>query len=70
MEETSTTKDPMDEVVYSGTDAMVLGCLDKVGVITYREALAQADARLKAAEAMARATIQVAQDILKPRPRA
>jgi hypothetical protein len=31
----------LDSVVHSGTDALILGCIDKVGSITYREALAQ-----------------------------
>ncbi len=31
----------LDSIVHSGTDALVLGCLDRVENITYREALAQ-----------------------------
>lgn len=51
----------LDEIVYSGTDALVLGCLDKVGKITYREALEIHQAQ----EAQRKATQQVINDILK-----
>lgn len=29
----------LDSIVHSGTDALVLGCIDMVGQITYREAI-------------------------------
>ena len=29
----------LDSIVHSGTDALVLGCIDQVGRITYREAI-------------------------------
>lgn len=51
----------LDEIVFSGTDALVLGCLDKVGEITYREALELYAVR----ERQARATAQVINEIIK-----
>jgi hypothetical protein len=39
MEETPEQKQHLDSIVYSGVDALILGCIDKVGKITYREAL-------------------------------
>ena len=68
--ETPEQKAHLDSKVYSGTDAWLLGCLDKVGVITYREALAAFHAREQAKAKMAAATIAVAQEILSPSPRA
>jgi hypothetical protein len=65
--ETPEQKAHLDSVVHSGVDAMVLGCLDKVGVITYREALAAYEAREQAKAKMAAATIDLAQQILSPR---
>jgi hypothetical protein len=40
MEETLEHKQYLDSIVHSGVDALILGCIDKVGMITYREALA------------------------------
>jgi hypothetical protein len=40
MEETPEQKQHLDSIVHSGVDALILGCIDKVGKITYREALA------------------------------
>ena len=40
MEETLEQKQHLDSIVYSGVDALILGCIDKVGMITYREAIA------------------------------
>lgn len=51
----------LDEIVFSGTDALVLGCLDRVGEITYREALELYAVR----ERQARATAQVINEIIK-----
>ena len=51
----------LNEIVHSGTDALVLGCLDKVGQITYGEALAIYEARQK----MEQATKSVIDSILK-----
>lgn len=51
----------LDEIVFSGTDALVLGCLDRVGEITYREALELYAVR----ERQARATAQVVNEIIK-----
>jgi hypothetical protein len=39
-------QDFMDSIVHSGTDALMLGCIDKVGQITYRQAVAEQNARL------------------------
>jgi hypothetical protein len=61
MEETKMNENQLDEIVHSGTDALVLGCLDKVGQITYREALEIYAVR----ERQARATAQVINEILK-----
>jgi hypothetical protein len=36
----------LDSIVYSGTDALMLGCIDKVGQITYRQAIAEQNARV------------------------
>ena len=34
--------DPLDSIIYSATDALLLGCLDQLGQITYRQAQQQA----------------------------
>jgi hypothetical protein len=39
MEEKLEQKQHLDSIVHSGVDALILGCIDKVGMITYREAL-------------------------------
>jgi hypothetical protein len=39
MDETFEQKQHLDSIVHSGVDALILGCIDKLGVITYREAL-------------------------------
>ena len=41
MEETAEQKAHLDSIVHSGVDALVLGCIDQVGKITYRNALKQ-----------------------------
>ena len=43
-------QDFMDSIVHSGTDALMLGCIDKVGQITYRQAVAEQNARLLGTE--------------------
>ena len=35
-----------ENIVYSGIDALMLGCIDKVGKITYGQAIAEQNARL------------------------
>jgi len=37
-----TNEEFLDSIVYSGIDALMLGCIDKVGQVTYREAIAAA----------------------------
>jgi len=39
-------KEFLDSIVHSGTDALMLGCIDRVGQITYREAIAEQNARI------------------------
>jgi hypothetical protein len=39
-------KEFLDSIVHSGTDALMLGCIDKVGQITYRQAIAEQNARV------------------------
>ena len=34
--------DPLDNIIHSATDALLLGCLDQLGQITYRQAQQQA----------------------------
>lgn len=41
MEETAEQKAHLDNIVHSGVDALVLGCINQVGSITYRDALKQ-----------------------------
>ena len=36
----------LDSIVHSGTDALMLGCIDKVGQITYRPAITEQNARV------------------------
>lgn len=36
----------LDSIVHSGVDALMLGCIDKVGQITYRQAIAEQNARI------------------------
>lgn len=55
------TDQHLDQIIHSGTDALVLGVIDQVGKITYREALAIHEARQK----MAEATAEVVNAILK-----
>jgi len=44
--ETVEQQDFLDSIVHSGIDALVLGCIDKVGQITYRQAIAEQNARI------------------------
>ena len=48
--ETAEQRDLLDSVVHSGIDALMLGCIDKVGQITYRQAIAEQNARLLGSE--------------------
>jgi hypothetical protein len=40
----------LDNIVHSGIDALMLGCIDKVGQITYAQAIAEQNARLLGSE--------------------
>jgi hypothetical protein len=37
-----TQPNPLDNIIHSATDALLLGCLDQLGQITYRQAQQQA----------------------------
>lgn len=36
----------LNSIVHSGIDAFILGCVDRVGQITYRQAIAEQSARV------------------------